>query len=331
MDRFCEHNLQKASWRHRVAMTTDMLFDTHAHVLSGDLDRYPYSTLRGGAKPPVSPAVFTVEDLVRAMDENGVDHACIVQRATLYGYDNRYALDAAAQYAERFLPIVVLDAQDPTAPGQLRHLAAAHRLGGLRIVAPELSEHDTAWLDGGEALDLWRAAADLGLPVTVIIYRRNNEAGRAALLGIARRFTSLPILIDHVGVPHASTPECKWATSQGWDYSIAPPPDFGIAESLAAFEDLSHVHFKVTDINFDRLEDNRFDSAQFVRALADRFGAERLLWGSDVGQSPAPYGEKVERLRHSATSLNIDERAQFFGGTARRLYGGKLAPNGFGA
>ena len=26
-----------------------LLFDTHAHVLSADLVRYPYSTLRGGA------------------------------------------------------------------------------------------------------------------------------------------------------------------------------------------------------------------------------------------------------------------------------------------
>jgi predicted TIM-barrel fold metal-dependent hydrolase len=131
--------------------------------------------------------------------------------------------------------------------------------------------------------------------------------------------------VDHVGVPHASTPECKWAASHGWDYSIASPPGFGIAESLAPFTDMPHVHFKVTDINFDRLEDYHYDSAQFVRALADRFGAGRLLWGSDVGQSPAPYGEKVERLRHAATLLSADERAQFFGGTALRLYGGKLA------
>jgi hypothetical protein len=49
------------------------LFDTHAHVLSADLVRYPYSTLRGGAKPPVNPVVFAVEDLLRAMDAGGVD------------------------------------------------------------------------------------------------------------------------------------------------------------------------------------------------------------------------------------------------------------------
>jgi L-fuconolactonase len=301
-----------------------MLFDTHAHVLSADRGRYPYSTLRGGAKPPVSPLVFPVEDLVRAMDQGGVAHACIVQRATIYGYDNSYALDAAAGYPGRFVPIVVLDAQDPASPGLLKDLAATRPLGGLRIVAPELTEKDTAWLDSEEALGLWQAASDLALPVTVILYRRNNEAGRAALLNIARRFRDIPILIDHVGVPHASTPETRYAASQGIDYVVPPPPGFGIAESVAQFGDLGHVYFKVTDINFDRLEDQHFDSAAFVRALADRFGAGRLLWGSDVGQSPAPYPEKLQRLDASARLLSEDERARFFGGTAHRLYGKAL-------
>jgi len=301
-----------------------MIFDTHAHVLSADLARYPYGTLRGGQKPPVTPLVFQVEDLVAAMDANGVAHACIVQRATLYGYDNRYALDAADAHPDRFVPIVVLDAQDPAAPQQLRDLVATRRVAGLRIVAPQLTEQDTDWLDSDQSLALWTAAADLALPVTVILYRRNNEAGRAALLGVAKRFPGLPILIDHVGVPHASTPETRFAASQGLDYTVPPPPGFGIAESVAAFGDLGHVHFKITDINFDRLEDQHYDAAAFTRALADRFGAARLLWGSDVGQSPAPYAEKVERLQAATATLNAEEQAQLFGLTAQRLYGGRL-------
>lgn len=299
-------------------------FDTHAHVLSADGSRYPYSTLRGGAKPPVTPMVFTVDDLVRELDAGSVQYACIVQRATLYGYDNSYALDSAAAFPGRFVPIVVLDAEDAASPGMLRQLASSHRLGGIRLVAPQLSEKDTSWLDSAQSLELWSAAADLGLPVTVILYRRNNEAGRAALLEIARRFHDIPILIDHVGVPHASTPETKFSASQGIEYVVPPPPDYGIAESLTRFDELGHVHFKVTDINFDRLEEAHFDSAAFVRALVDRFGADRLLWGSDVGQSPAPYAEKLKRLHESARTLSAGECAEFLGGTALRLYGKAL-------
>ena len=301
-----------------------MLFDTHAHVLSADLERYPYSTLRDGFRAPVSPLVFSVEDLIHALDTGTVAHACVVQRATLYGYDNRYTLDAAAAFPGRLVPIIVLDAQDAASPAKLRELAAQHPLGGLRMVAPKLSEKDTDWLDSADALNLWRTASDLGLPVTVILYRQNNEAGLDALLGIARQFRDIPILIDHVGVPHASTPETKYAATQGIHYVVPPPPGFGIADAVGAFGDLAHVHFKVTDINFDRLEEKHFDSAAFVRALADRFGAERLLWGSDAGQSPASYEEKIKRLHASAARLSELERADFFGGTAYRLYGKAL-------
>lgn len=300
-----------------------LVFDTHAHVLSADRQRYPHSTLRGGAKPPLPAVVFPVEELLRGMDAAGVAHACLVQRATLYGYDNRYALDAAAAHPGRFVPVVVLDAQDPASPALLGNLARAQRLGGLRMVAPQLSEHDTAWLDSPAALQLWRAASDLALPVTVILYRRNNEAGRAALFQLARQFRDMPILVDHVGVPHASTPEMRHAASQGITYVVPPPPGFGI-EGLAQFDELGHVHLKITDINFDRLEDHGFDAAAFVRALADRFGASRLLWGSDVGQSPAPYAQKIARLQASATLLDPQERACLMGGTALRLYGASL-------
>ena len=70
-----------------------------------------------------------------------------------------------------------------------------------------------------------------------------------------------------------------------------------------------------------RLEEAGFDTAAFVRALADRFGAGRLVWGSDVGQSPAPYAEKVARLQHAAGLLSAEERTAFFGGNAERIYG----------
>jgi predicted TIM-barrel fold metal-dependent hydrolase len=298
-----------------------MIFDTHAHVLSADAGRYPHSMLRGGTRPPVPPMVFPVERLVEAMDREGVDRACLVQRATLYGYDNSYALDSVADHPERFCAVAVLDAQDPEAPATLAHLVRERALAGLRIVAPKLDEDDVEWLASEQAMALWAAAADRALPVAVILYRLNNDAGRAAMLRVARRFTGLPIILDHCGVPHASTPETRWAHAQGLDYTIDPPPGFGIEEALGEFADLPQVHFKVTDINFERLEDAGYDPAGFVTRMADLVGPERLVWGSDVGQSTAPYGEMLARARHAAAGLGEAGRAAFLGGNAERIYG----------
>lgn len=301
-----------------------MIFDTHAHVVSGDREAYPYGPLRGGATAPVAPVEFTVAQLAAAMDACGVARACLVQRATLYGYDNRYALHSAAAGGGRFAPVVVLDAQDPASPAVLRSLAAAQPLGGIRIVAPTLTRDDTSWLDGGQALAYWECAADLGLPVAVILYRLNNERGREAMLGVARRFPGLPIILDHCGLPHPSTPEKRWAEAGGHDYSIPAGTDFGIGEALAGFHGLGNVHFKLTDINFDRLLEAGLDTAHFTRVMADTFGARRLLWGSDAGQSPAPYREKVTRLGEASRLLDDGERLALAGGNAMRLYGRAL-------
>lgn len=298
-----------------------MIFDTHAHVLSADREAYPYSPLRGGERPPVAATVFAVEQLVEEMEREGVSRACLVQRATLYGYDNSYLLMAAASDPARFAPVIVLDGEDPESPEILEELLDLHEVAGLRLVAPRLTEHDVSWLASPRALSLWRAAERHGLPVAVILYRRNNEAGRAALLKVARQVDGIPIVLDHCALPHPSTPEKKFAAAEGIEYEIAPPPGFGIDEAIGAFADLPHVHFKVTDINFDRLEEAGYDTADLVRALADRFGAERLVWGSDVGQSPAPYAEKVARLHRAASKLGETERAAFLGGNAARIYG----------
>ena len=298
-----------------------MIFDTHAHVLSADTERYPHSMLRGGTRPPVPPMTFPVERLVEAMDAAGVDRACLVQRATLYGYDNSYVLHSVTDHPDRFCSVAVLDAEDPAAPATLARLMREHGLAGLRIVAPRLDEHDTDWVASNQAMALWAAAAEHALPVAVILYRLNNDAGRAAMLRVARRFTGLPIILDHCGVPHASTPEARWAKSQGLDYAIAPPPGFGIAEALGEFAELGHVHFKVTDINFERLEDAGFSPGDFVGRLAGLVGAERLMWGSDVGQSTAPYAEMLARARHAAAGLGEAGQQAFLGGNAARLYG----------
>ena len=78
-------------------MTTESLFDTHAHVLSADTARYPPSDEgRHGAAPP-----YTVEQLLADMDTCGVPHACAVQRFHHYFTDNRYVLDAARSSAAR--------------------------------------------------------------------------------------------------------------------------------------------------------------------------------------------------------------------------------------
>jgi predicted TIM-barrel fold metal-dependent hydrolase len=58
-----------------------------------------------------------------------------------------------------------------------------------------------------------------------------------------------------------------------------------------------------------------------IRRLADGFGADRLVWGSDVGQSVRwPYPEKVAMARAAAEYLTAEESAKFLHANAARIY-----------
>jgi predicted TIM-barrel fold metal-dependent hydrolase len=55
--------------------------------------------------------------------------------------------------------------------------------------------------------------------------------------------------------------------------------------------------------------------------MVDGFGPDRLVWGSDVGQSMLwSYSEKVAMAREAAGLLTPEERANFLSGNAARIY-----------
>jgi predicted TIM-barrel fold metal-dependent hydrolase len=104
---------------------------------------------------------------------------------------------------------------------------------------------------------------------------------------------------------------------------MPPPPDFGIGETIRIFEDTPNVYFKLTEVNMDRLDSAGIAPARVVRRMADSFGAERLVWGSDIGQSLRwSYAEKASMGRAAASYLSAGERALFLHDNAARIYGG---------
>jgi predicted TIM-barrel fold metal-dependent hydrolase len=73
------------------------------------------------------------------------------------------------------------------------------------------------------------------------------------------------------------------------------------------------------------LEAMQVDAARLVRRFADEFGAERMLCGTDVGQTQGPYARIVNALRRSLSLLNEAERSAVLFGTANRLFGASMA------
>jgi len=298
------------------------LFDTHAHLIADDPVRYPGNVLRGQTEIPPFPPPTTGEMLLDLMDANDVARACLVQRAHVYGYDNSYVVDWGVRRPDRFTSVGVFDAQDPATPDIVRRLAGDQKLGGARLCAVRPWELDTGWFNSPQAMKFWETAAALSLPVALIFFHYHLSYGLPALKVVADLFPDLPIIIDHVGAPHASHTEVAWGKERGYDMEAPGRPDYGLAGALTPFAAQKNVSFKLTQINIERLRDAGIPLGAFVRRLTDLYGPEKLIWGSDIGQSRGTYSEMAAGAREAASELDERERALFFHGNAAAIYGG---------
>jgi len=300
------------------------LFDTHAHLISDDWETYPPKPLTPDLPVPKKPDfTVTVEALLEMMDAQGVTDACLVQRGHLYGYDNSYILESAAQHPDRLHPVVILDPQDPATPDVYRDLVRDRGVAGFRMAHTRPWILDTGWVSSPASMEVWKACAELGTPMTLILFMNQLPYLLPLIKIIAQQFPDLPILLDHGGMPYGmSQYEVRLAKEAGREVVLPRAPHFGIDTTIALFEDVPNVHFKITEINMERLTVEGVRPAHIVRRMVDSFGPERLMWGSDVGQSMLwDYPEKAAMARDAAAFLTEDEARGFLHDNAARVYG----------
>jgi L-fuconolactonase len=281
------------------------IFDTHAHIISGDVERYPLAE----AYRDASVEIFSVEDLLAGMGEQHVPKACVVQRWFQYRDDNSYVLDACGEHPDRLLPVIMLYGQDPASVTRLRAYAERQRIGGIRFTRPELDVEDTGWMNAPQTMQLWELAAELRLPVCFIMFDAHIDFNLPAAQRIAERFPELPILIDHLGVriePGATAGE--------------RPHDFAVSPALREIAGCPNVHFKFTGINLGRLADAGVDAAVFLRSFADEFGVDRIVLGSDIGQTKGPYARITTGLRDALRLFDARDRQAIGFDNAARIY-----------
>lgn len=72
------------------------IVDTHCHVVSADLARYPRAPLGGKQSGWATTRPVTADGMAERMNEAGITQSVLVQATTAYGYDNSYVLDSRA-------------------------------------------------------------------------------------------------------------------------------------------------------------------------------------------------------------------------------------------
>ena len=106
--------------------------------------------------------------------------------------------------------------------------------------------------------------------------------------------------------------------------AVAAHPDVVLAldhcgfapESIGDYAHLANLYLKVTPHVLDAGE-----PAAMLERLAEQFGLDRLMWGSDYSQThDRPYTELADQARAACAAMSPSEQAQFLGGTALALW-----------
>jgi len=288
---------------------SDELYDTHAHFFSADVLRYPVNTANAregedNLRRRIESDPATPQRVLGLWDDSGVIGGVGVQYNTVYKTDNRFILDTAGQNAERVTPVVMLDATAADTPATLDRWVNERGVVGLRLFGRAAADGTYPWLDSPAALQTWQVANRHGLTM-VLMYApaRVEPTAFETIASLAQRFPAATIALDHFG----------WA---GCD-----PADLGLAAPLVRMRERGNVFYKLTTINFHLFEKAGIDSARFVRRAVDLFGADRMMWGSDVGNTLESYDSMARRARASAAHLTPAERNLFLRETGMRLFG----------
>lgn len=299
------------------------LFDSHTHLVSADRDRFPLDyqgqpghvgeALPEGDDPLLQRLIQhppTLDKMLGWFDDFGVTGGCGVQYRTAYGTDNAYLLHSAKQSPDRIIPVVLIDPRAPETPDAVRRMAAEDGIAGVRVSGfrdPKTREYP--WFDSEEAARTWAVVDELGL-TAVFMYlppQGMDEAdANAALTGfskLAKRFPNAYFELDHCGWP---------GLSGGERHGLRPGHD--------ALKSCENVFFKYTSFFMEQLEEANQDIAAALRHYVDVFGAERIMWGSDVGNTPGTYTDLIELAVHAGEHLTEEERRHVFRETAMRVF-----------
>jgi L-fuconolactonase len=133
-----------------------------------------------------------------------------------------------------------------------------------------------------------------------------KRVGELALL-----YPNVNIVLDHIGFPQ---PE-------------ALPATFGLTPEHLALAAHKNVYYKYTTLLIEQVHKANVSLKDFVHHIVGVYGADHMVWGTDIGNSEVDVVEYVRHALDSTDGLKLAQRKAIFYDTAKKVF----VPGGRGA
>jgi L-fuconolactonase len=193
-----------------------------------------------------------------------------------------------------------VDLLAPDAAQRIARLAAQPKLKALRPMLHDLP--DPRWILQAALEPALRAMVDHGLALDALV----RPVHLGVLLQLCQRHPELRLVIDH-----AAKPDIAASSWQPW------------ADGLARLADATQASCKLSGLLTQAGPQPAPGAAQrWARFALERFGASRVMWGSDwpVLELAASYGQWWADTQALLAPLTPAARAAVLGGAAQHIY-----------
>jgi predicted TIM-barrel fold metal-dependent hydrolase len=257
------------------------------------------------------------ELLLAQMTHAGVDHA-VLHAGGLYGAMTDYNAFSQSQYPEKMTGLMWIDEAMAGSDAGLAELDRGHRLGlkGVYFNTEAFGRYDFAWaIDDARLEPFWARLNELGL----ILCAELGGGPDHDAAGYIGKLTRLGAILDrhrnircHLAM---GPPVALFGTGGRWDF-----PD----EVLKAYRhDRMWIEI-MFPITWGGAWDYPYAEARpLIRQMRDLFGADRLLWGSDMPNVErfCTYRQSLDYVRRYCEFLGGAEMDKVLGLNTAALYG----------
>jgi predicted TIM-barrel fold metal-dependent hydrolase len=213
----------------------------------------------------------SAEEMLKEMDEAGVDAALIHPPMSWDPSSQDMALEAAQKYPDRF---AVMGQFDPKNPANKALIAGWRKQPGMMGLRWALLQPVEQKLLHEGALDwIWPEAEKAGLAVAMMggIFLKQFR-------GIAERYPGLKLILDHCGL-----------NRHGQDAEA-----FIHLDEMTALAKLPNVAVKATGAPHYSTQPYPFKNIQDgLHRIFDAYGPDRVFWGTDITRMPCSYRQCV--------------------------------------